>query len=177
VKSIQGNNRVRSYMNRIKVINEPADLVSILRAVDTEVKRNVFREVAAGWKTVREIEEKFGEEGKNALQFFEKIKLVESRWQSTNGEPEKAYHSYYVSFHINTSCPVYEISDVLSAAVMPEEEFERFEEEIFKSVEKEGKFAGDIADELSISTTMLKSIIRRSIKLEYRGHRIEIYKE
>ncbi len=164
-------------MNRIKVINEPADLVSILRAVDTEVKRNVFKEVAAGWKTVREIEKKFGEEGKNALQFFEKIKLVESRWQSTNGEPEKAYHSYYVSFHINTSCPVYEISDVLSAAVMPEEEFERFEEGIFKSVEKEGKFAGDIADELSISTTMLKSIIRRSIKLEYRGHRIEIYKE
>jgi predicted DNA-binding ArsR family transcriptional regulator len=164
-------------MNRIKVINEPADLVSILRAVDTEVKRNVFKEVATGWKTVREIGKKFGEDGRNALQFFEKIKLVESRWQSTNGEPEKAYHSYYVSFHINTSCPVYEISDVLSAAVMPEEEFERFEEGIFKSVEKEGKFAGDIADELGISTTMLKSIIRRSIKLEYRGHRIEIYKE
>jgi predicted DNA-binding ArsR family transcriptional regulator len=60
---------------------------------------------------------------------------------------------------------------------MPEEEFERFEEWIFKSVKKEGKFAGDIADELGISTTMLKSIIRRSIKLEYRGHRIEIYKE
>ena len=52
-------------MNRIKVINEPADLVSVLRAVDTEVKRNVFKEVAAGWKTVREIEKKFGEEGKD----------------------------------------------------------------------------------------------------------------
>lgn len=166
-----------NYMNRIKVINEPADLVSILRALDTEVKRNVFKEVATGWKTVREIEEKFGEEGKNALQFFEKIKLVESRWQPSNGEPEKAYYTYYVSFHINTSCPIYEISDVLSAAVMSEEEFERFEEKICKSIEKEGKFAGDVADELSISPTMLKSLVRRSRKLDYRGHRIERYRE
>ncbi len=164
-------------MNRIKVINEPADLVSILRAVDTEVKRNVFKEVAIGWKTLKEIEEKFGEDGKNALQFFEKIKLVESRWQSSNGEPEKAYHTYYISFHINTSCPVYEISDVLSAAVMHEEEFENFEEEIFKLIEKEGKFAGDVAEKLGISPTMLKSLIRRSRKLEYRGHRIERYTE
>src|SRR5207302_1554602 len=50
-------------LNRIKVVSEVAELVPILRAVDSDVKAEVFREVSAGWMTVREIEAKFGEEG------------------------------------------------------------------------------------------------------------------
>lgn len=165
-------------MNRIKVINEPAELVPVLRAVDTHVKREVFKEVTADWKTAKEIEDKFGEEGKEALQFFEKMKLVETKWQSTDeAAPEKAYHTYYSSFHINTSCPVFEISDVLSAAVMPDKEFKKLERKIYKLVDEEGKFVGDIAESLKISTTMLKCLAKRSVKLDLRGHRVERSKE
>ncbi len=46
-------------MNKIKVINEPSELVSMLRAVDTPVKRNVLKEVTLEWRTVKEIEEKY----------------------------------------------------------------------------------------------------------------------
>ncbi|MDD1766065.1 MAG: ArsR family transcriptional regulator, partial [Methanomassiliicoccales archaeon] len=113
-------------MNRIKVINEPSELVPMLRAVDTKVKREVLKEVTLEWRTSKEIEEKYGHEGKEALKFFEKMKLVETKWQSTSGShPEKAYHTYYTSFHINASWPVYEISDVLAAAMMPENEFKQ----------------------------------------------------
>jgi len=45
-------------VNRIKVVSEVAELVPILRAVDSDVKSDVFKEVSAGWKSVREIEEK-----------------------------------------------------------------------------------------------------------------------
>ncbi len=38
--------------------------------------------VSAEWKTLREIEEKFGSEGANAIRFFEKMKLVETKWQT-----------------------------------------------------------------------------------------------
>ena len=49
-------------MNRIKVINEPSELVPMLRAVDTPIKREVLKEVTLEWKTADEIEKKFGPE-------------------------------------------------------------------------------------------------------------------
>ena len=165
-------------MNRIKVINEPSDLVTMLRAMDTETKMEVFKEVSQGWKTTKEIKKKYGAEGKKALIFFEKMRLVETKWQSTDGsQPEKAYHTYYTSFHINTSCPVTEISDVLAAAVMDPADFKKVESRIYRAVGNEGKFAGDINEKLKITPTMLKALVKRSTRLEYRGHRVERYKE
>jgi predicted DNA-binding ArsR family transcriptional regulator len=161
-------------MNRIKVINEPSELVPMLRAVDTKVKREVLKEVTLEWRTAKDIEEKYGPEGKDALTFFEKMKLVETRWHSTDGSyPEKSYHTYYTSFHINASWPVYEISDVLAVAMMPEEDFKSIEEKILDEVGPDGRFAGDVAELLGITSTMLRSLVKRSIILDYRGHRIE----
>ncbi|MCG7841416.1 MAG: ArsR family transcriptional regulator [Methanomassiliicoccales archaeon] len=165
-------------MNKIKVINEPSELVSMLRAVDTPVKRDVLKDVTLEWKTSKEMEDKYGPEGKVALQFFEKMKLVETRWQPTGGNrPEKAYHTYYNSFHINASWPVYEISDVLYAAMMPDDDFDEIERNILEQVGKEGRFAGDVAENLGLTATMLRSLVKRSIKMDYRGHRLELVKE
>jgi predicted DNA-binding ArsR family transcriptional regulator len=168
-------------MNRIKVVNEVADLVPFLRAVSTKVKMEVFKEVSEDWKTGTEIQDKYGDEGRNALKLFEKMKLVETRWQPTDEDPgsapEKAYHTYYSSFSINSSCPVLEISDVLAVAVMSENQFKKHEKEIYGLVGDDGKFVGDIADEMSLTPTMLKSLIKRSAKLEYRGHRVERLEE
>jgi len=157
-------------MTRIKVITEPAELVPMFRAVDTKVKREVLKLVTLEWH--------FGPAGKEALLFFEKMKLVETRWQtSPEQQPEKAYHTYYTSFHINASWPVYEISDVLAAAVMEEKEFQKIEKQIHDMVGAQGKFAGDVAEVLGVTFTMLKSLVKRSTKLDYRGHRIERVKE
>jgi len=165
-------------MNRIKVVNEPSELVPMLRAVDTNIKRDVLKEVTLEWRTAKDIEAKFGEEGAQALMFFEKMKLVETRWQSTAGSfPEKAYHTYYTSFHINAQWPVYEISDVLAAAMMPDAEFTKLEKQIYKEAGAAGRFAGDIAEKLGLSSTMLRSLVKRSVRLDYRGHRIEQVKE
>ena len=165
-------------MTRIKVITEPAELVPMFRAVDTKVKREVLKLVTLEWHTVRDIEKQFGSEGKEALLFFEKMKLVETRWQtSSDQQPEKAYHTYYTSFHINASWPVYEISDVLAAAVTPDKEFQKVEKQIYDLVGTSGKFAGDVAEVLGVTFTMLKSLVKRSTKLDYRGHRIERVKE
>ena len=94
VNNIYSDSIIVVAMNRIKVINEPSELVPMLRAVDTSIKRDVLKEVTLEWRTVKDIEEKFGEDGAEALKFFEKMKLVETRWQSTSGSfPEKAYHT------------------------------------------------------------------------------------
>ena len=165
-------------MNKIKVINEPSELVPVLRSVDTPVKREVLKEVTLEWRTLGQIEEKFGPEGRDALIFFEKMKLVETRWLSVDGNyPEKSYHSYYTSFSINAQWPVYEISDVLAAAMMDNDEFTEIENKILTELGKTGRFSGDVAETLNLTSTMLKSLVRRSVKMDYRGHRIEPLKE
>ena len=168
-------------MNRIKVVNDPSELVSAFRAVDTDLKREVFKEVAAGWRTAQEIEDKFGADGKLAIRLFNKMKLVETRWQQpvegSTEKPVKAYHTYYSAFHINTSCSVFEISDVLAAAGMLEKDFRKVEKKILDMIGDEGMFAGDVADELKVSQTMLKSLVKRSAKFDYRGHRIEPHED
>jgi len=119
-------------MQRVKIINEPAELVPMFRCVDTPLKREVFKEVCMAWKTEDEIREKYGDDGVLALKFFEKMKLVEIRWQQKEDsiEPINAYHSFYSSFHINASWPIFEISDVLYAAIMPEKEYKKLEDKI-----------------------------------------------
>ncbi len=160
-------------MNRIKVVSEVAELVPILRAVDTEVKSNVFKEVTANWQTAKQIEEKFGADGLDALRFFEKMKLVETKWQTGAAmTPEKAYHAFYSSFHINATAPVQEISDVLHAAMMSPAEYEKIEQTIYDMVGAEGKFSGDVADTLKVTQTKLKALVKRSPRLDFRGHRI-----
>ena len=161
-------------MKRIKVINEPTELVPVMRAMDTEVKRKVFMEVSNRWCTANAIEELYGREGREALGFFEKMKLVETRWESVNSISEKAYHTYYMSFHINTTVAVQDIAEVLAAVVMPDDEFEQIEDRIIEQVEAGGRFAGDIAEDLAVSQTLLRSIVKRSTKLDYRGHRVEM---
>lgn len=160
-------------MNRIKVVSEVAELVPILRAVDSDVKSEVFKEVSAGWKTAREIEEKYGAEGADAIRFFEKMNLVETKWQTgPTASPEKAYHAFYSSFHINATAPVQEISDVLHAAMMSEEAYGAVETKIFDMIGPEGKFSGDVADILKVTQTKLKALVKRSPRLDFRGHRI-----
>lgn len=159
-------------MRRTKIITEPTDLIPMFHVVNTEFKRKIFSEISTGWCTETEIEERYGEEGKSILQLFEKTKLVSIKWQPSN-PPVKAYRSYYTSFHINTTCPVTEISDILFVATISEEEFQKIEKKIMKIIGEEGKFAGNVSEELGISPIMLRGLTKRSEKLEYRGHRIE----
>lgn len=160
-------------MNRIKVINEPSDLVPILMAVDTNTKKEVFKELTHDWLTERDIQERYGKEGLDALRLFEKMRLVETKWQAGDGGPVKAYHSFYTSLHISASSPVHEISDVLQVAMMSEDDYRQLEGKILEAVGKQGKFAGDLAEELDMSQIMLKSVIKRSTRLDFRGHRVE----
>lgn len=159
-------------MNRIKVINDPTDLVPMLHVMDTDVKRKVFHEVSAKWCLKRAIAEKFGDEGIEALNFFVKMKLVQTRWEPTPNGVDMAYMSYYTTFHIDTSCPVTEVGDILFVMAMPEEEFKAMEKQIAAIVETGENFPRTIAKELDISEIMLKCIVKRSPSLEFKGMKV-----
>ncbi|HWH09062.1 MAG TPA: ArsR family transcriptional regulator [Candidatus Thermoplasmatota archaeon] len=160
-------------MRRIKVVSESTDFVPILRAFDTDVKRNLFQRLIDGWMTAPQIEKEFGEAGLAALALFEKTKLVETRWEAVDGKTEKAYHSYYTAFHINTSASVQEIAEILSVASMDEAAFDKLDQEIAGMVGKEGFSARAIAEKFNMPLIRLKSLLKRSSRLEFKGHLVK----
>ena len=162
-------------MHRIKVVNDMSELVPVLRAVDTPVKLALVQRLAESWLTAQDIEKEYGKEGIKALQFFEKLKLIDTRWVAREGRrtPDKSFHFYYSTVNINTTAPLAEVSEILSIASMPDKEYQKLEHRIYEAVGDTGRFFSDVAEELGMSPTRLKGLVKRSDKLEYRGHRIE----
>jgi predicted DNA-binding ArsR family transcriptional regulator len=162
-------------MHRIKVVNDMSELVPILRAVDSPVKLKLVQRLADTWLTGEDVEREFGKEGTKALSFFEKLKLIDTRWVAREGkrQPEKSYHFYYSTININTTAPLSEVSEILAIASMPDKEYQKLEKRIFDAVGDTGRFFSDVAEELGMTPTRLKGLVKRSDKLEYRGHRIE----
>jgi predicted DNA-binding ArsR family transcriptional regulator len=56
--------------------------------------------------------------------------------------------------------------------MMSEAAYAAIEEKIFEMVGVEGKFSGDVADTLRVTQTKLKALVKRSPRLDFRGHRI-----
>ena len=162
-------------MHRIKVVNDISELVPILRAVDSALKLKLVQRLAETWLTDDDVRREFGKEGVKALAFFEKLKLIDTRWVAREGRarPEKSYHFYYSTININTTSPLGEVSEILSIAGMEDREYMKLEQKIFEAVGDTGRFFSDVAEELGMSPTRLKGLVKRSEKLEYRGHRIE----
>ena len=160
-------------MIRTKVVNDSTDLVPIIRAFDDKTKKEVFKEIQADWKPQSEIEEKFGKDGSKALEYFDKMKLVETKWttqdEGIDGKPQKKYRSYYSAFNINISCPVNEISEIFTIASLNEDEFARLEKEIFDLLGEDGKFGKMVAQNFGVSNLALKSLVKRSNNFCYKG--------
>jgi len=160
-------------MMRTKVVNDSTDLVPLLRAFDNKIKKEVFGELLQDWKPLSDIIEKYGEEGEEALEYFDKMKLVETKWTTPEdgieGRPQKKYRSYYSAFNINISCPVNEISEIFTVASLNKKEFDKLEEDIYDFIGIDGKFGNMVAENFRLSNLALKGLVKRSNKFCYKG--------
>ena len=160
-------------VSRIKVVNDVGELVSIFHAADSEVKRRLLLDLSTSWITMPVIEQKYGVEGKRALLYLDKIKLIESQWMTGENGPEKAYHTYYTSVQINLLGTMSELADIISANTLSEEKLLGYEEKIIGLItDNEGVFLGDVAESLDVSQALLRGIVKRSNVLQIKGYKI-----
>ncbi|PKK86625.1 MAG: hypothetical protein CVT48_00195 [Thermoplasmata archaeon HGW-Thermoplasmata-1] len=162
-------------MTHVKVINDPSDLVIMLRAFDTPVKKAVFDAIQDKWMTAAQIAELFGEGGREAIAFFDNAKLVETRWEPPqNGKrPEKSYKAYYANFYLKLSSPIGVISEIFNVACMPNEEFREIEDKIYERIGEAGLQLRTISEEFGFSHNFLRSFVNRSARLTFRGMCLE----
>lgn len=159
-------------MARVKVISEAGDLVPLLRALDSEIKRQVFHDLIDDWHSTSAIEETYGEEGLEALGLLEKAHLVETQWAPGDDGPQKSYRSFYSSFHLDVSSPVDEIVDLLHVAVMDPERFRELEHELTQLVGDDGVSTRLAQEKLGLTTSVLRGLVKRSAQLDIKGHQI-----
>ncbi|MEM0155109.1 MAG: ArsR family transcriptional regulator [Thermoplasmataceae archaeon] len=162
-------------VSRIKVVNDIGELVSIFHAADTDVKRRLLLDLASSWVTMPQIDQKYGMLGKKALYYLDKIKLIESQWITSEKGPEKAYHTYYTSVQINLLGSMGELADIIYATTFSDADLEKYETSIKgMMVNNEGVFLGEVAENLGISQTLLRGIVKRSSILQIKGFKIEL---
>ena len=163
-------------MIRTKVVNDSTDLIPLIRAFDNPVKKAVFKEIQTQWKPLSEIKDKYGDNGEQALELFDQMKLVETRWttseEGVNGKPQKKYRSYYSAFNINISCPVNEISEIFTIASLQQQDFNDLETEIAEFIGNDGKFSNTVAEQFNMTPLALKSIVKRSEFLAFKGLKV-----
>lgn len=164
-------------MRRVKVISEATDLVPVLRAFDSDLKRRVFHEILADWRTPTDIAERYGEEGVAALVLFEKTKIVDTRWEPTPDGPQKAYRSYYTTFQLSAQVPAEDMGDILAVAMMPEREFLKLEAQVLHLVESDLASLPRLSEKLDLTPTRLRSIVKRSSRLASKGHVVQLLAE
>ena len=165
-------------MMQAKLINDITDLSWLSRAFDSDIKKEVFNEVSKDWVTMEVIKEKYGEEGVDALKFFEKVRMVETRWtMSENGKAKKEYHAFYSAFHINVMTSIDMIRDVFSIVLMDDKTFAEVEDKIYEFVGEDGELSREVEKEFNFTPVQMRCIVKRSSKLEYKGMKIERYQQ
>ena len=157
-------------------MNDSTDLIPLIRAFDNPVKKAVFKEIQTDWKPLSDITKKYGDDGQIALELFDQMKLVETKWttpdEGIDGRPQKKYRSYYSAFNINISCPVNEISEIFTIASLQKKDFCDLEDQIVEFIGNEGKFSNTVAENFNMTPLALKSIVKRSEKLAFKGLKI-----
>jgi predicted DNA-binding ArsR family transcriptional regulator len=133
-------------------------------------------EISKDWVPSSLILERFGGEGQNALEFFDKMKLAETKWttpdEGVDGKPQKMYRSFYSLFNINISCPVNEISEIFNVSSLDDNHFKKLEENIYGFIGETGTFANKVSENFHISNTALKALVKRSNRFQYTGLKI-----
>ena len=144
--------------------------------IDGRTKKEVFFEISKDWTPSSVIVDKFGDKGQQALEYFDHMKLAETKWttpdEGINGKPQKMYRSFYSLFNINISCPVNEISEIFTISALDDNRFKKLEEQIYDFIGENGTFGNKVSENFQLSNTALKALVKRSNKFHYTGLKI-----
>ncbi|KCZ70888.1 uncharacterized protein conserved in archaea [Candidatus Methanoperedens nitroreducens] len=164
---------------RIRIINEPSDIVPLLRAFGSERHKKVFDTLQKDWRTEEEIEKEVGFRIGESLDVLKKSGLVESKWRmpQPGKKPEKEYHSSYSRVHINLQCSVEDLSDLIMITFKSDSEIRPYLDVIEKEVMEGNQSMNGLQRVVDKSAMFIRGMAKRSPVLTVKGQRIELVGE
>ncbi len=163
---------------RTKLVNDPSDLVPLLRTFGSSIHKSVFDELSEGWMTEQELAERIGADIKPSLVILRKSGLIESQWRMPEpGKiPDKEYTVSYSKLHANFQCSLKDISDLIMITFKSDGELADMIESIEEEVSKGNRSMAGLSRVFDLSSTFIRGIARRSDKLVVKGQRLELVK-
>ena len=166
-------------VKRTKLIEDPSEVVLLLRVFASELSKKVLDKLGNGWHTTSEIAEELGEpveavEG--AISALKRCMLVDVQWRmprSPGEKPEKEYTTIYGRVHLNCRCTLEEVTEVISLTFASDSDISQDIEELKEHIRKGNKSVANIAKDMKISPMRVKGIARRSADIVVKGHRID----
>ncbi|GFO98133.1 hypothetical protein ig2599ANME_2354 [groundwater metagenome] len=161
---------------RTRIVNEPSDLVPLLRAFGSDSHKKVFDCLQKDWKIEEEIEKEVGFAANESLDLLKKSGLVESKWRMPEAgkKPEKEYHSSYSRVHLNFQCSVEDISDLIMITFKSDSEIRTYVDMIEKEVVGGNQSMNGLQRVVDKSIMFIRGVARRSSILAVKGQRIEL---
>ena len=164
---------------RTRIINEPSDIVPLLRAFGSETHKKVFDALQKEWKTDEELEKEVGFKVAESLDVLKKSGLVESKWRmpQPGRKPEKEYHSSYSRVAVNFQCSVEDLSDLIMITFKSDNEIRRYLDVIEKEVVGGNQSMNGLQRVVDKSIMFIRGVAKRSPILTVKGQRIELIGE
>ena len=164
---------------RTRIINEPSDIVPLLRAFGSETHKKVFDCMQNGWKTEEDIEKDVGFKPRESLDILKKSGFVESKWRmpQPGKTPEKEYHSSYSRVQVNFQCSVEDLSDMIMVTFKSDSELRSYIDMIEKEVKSGNQSMNGLQRVIDKSIMFIRAVARRSNILSVKGQRIEMLGE
>jgi predicted DNA-binding ArsR family transcriptional regulator len=164
---------------RTRIINEPSDIVPLLRAFGSDIHKKVFDCLQDGWKTEKEIEKEVGFKPHESLDVLKKSGFVESKWRmpQPGKTPEKEYHSSYSRVQVNFQCSVEDLSDMIMVTFKSDNELRNYLDVIEREVRSGNQSMNGLQRVVDKSMMFIRAVARRSPILAVKGQRIEMLGE
>ena len=164
---------------RTRIINEPSDIVPLLRAFGSVNHKKVFDSLQNDWKTEEEIEKEVGFNSRESIDILKKSGFIESKWRmpQPGKTPEKEYHSSYSRVQVNFQCTVEDLSDMIMVTFKSDGEIRDYLDLIEKEVKAGNQSMNGLQRVIDKSIMFIRAIARRSSILTVKGQRIEIFGE
>ena len=160
---------------RTRIINDPSDLVPLLRTFGSDTHKKVFDHLLVDWYTEEELKEKLDFEVVESLTILKKSGLIESKWRmpEPGKTPTKEFHTSYSKIQVNFQCSIEDLSDLLMIAFTCDDDIRNLMEQIETEVVNGNQSMTGLSRVVGTSPLYLRGIARRSNNLLVKGQRIE----
>jgi len=159
---------------RIRLINDPSDLVPLLRTFGSRTHKSVFDDLSNEWMTKEELEVNHSDV-MTSLIILKKSGLIESRWRmpEPGNTPDKEYHISYSKAQANFQCTIEDLSDLIMMTFKNDDSIYEFIESIENEVKNGNQSMAGLSRALDKNPMYIRGAAKRSLNLSVKGQRIE----
>jgi predicted DNA-binding ArsR family transcriptional regulator len=160
---------------RTRIINDPSELISLLRVFGIEHHKKVFDDLSSEWKTIEELSQTSNNNVMESIALLKKSGLIESKWRvpEPGKKPDKEYHTSYSKVQLNFQCSIEDLSDLIQLTFKSENELRDVMAKLEEEVKKGNQSLNGLCRILDKSPMYIRGVARRSPNLNVKGQRIE----